>query len=164
MPFTLFNMKYSHQENILLISRRCTTDVNNIQLLSFDEVNVWIYWLLKKMIFIEPKSEYHSFFRSQLIHTFTESKDSNCFILYFEEIVVFWKKKLHVHCPDVVLHYCMHHHCYLNLYHLIYFAMFRPTKWQILVLGTGGTSASTDHFLLLYWRMRQINYFFSLVD
>ena len=43
MPFTLFNMKYSHQENILLISRRCTTDVNNIQLLSFDEVNVWIY-------------------------------------------------------------------------------------------------------------------------
>jgi hypothetical protein len=40
MPFTLFNMKYSHQENILLISRRCTTDVNNIQLLSFDEVNV----------------------------------------------------------------------------------------------------------------------------
>jgi hypothetical protein len=41
-PFTLFNMKYSHQENILLISRRCTTHVNNIQLLSFDEVNVWI--------------------------------------------------------------------------------------------------------------------------
>jgi hypothetical protein len=29
------------------------------------------------------------FFQSQLIHTFTESKDSNCFILYVEEIVVF---------------------------------------------------------------------------
>ena len=36
---------------------------NVIQLLSFDEVNVWIYLL---------------------IHTFTESKDINCFILYFE--------------------------------------------------------------------------------
>jgi hypothetical protein len=33
---------------------------------------------------------------------------------------------------------------------LIYFSMFRPTKWQILVLGTGGTSASTDHILFLY--------------
>jgi hypothetical protein len=32
------------------------------------------------------------FFKSQLIHTFTESKDSNCFILYFEEILVFWNE------------------------------------------------------------------------
>jgi hypothetical protein len=29
------------------------------------------------------------FFKSQLIHTFTESKDNNCFNLYFEEIMVF---------------------------------------------------------------------------
>ena len=66
---------------------------------------------LKKMIFTEPesgfidfwkkiyslspkgRSEYHFFFKSQLIHTLTESKDSNCFILYFEEKVVFWNKK-----------------------------------------------------------------------
>ena len=98
------------------------------------------FW--KKWYSLSPKgrNEYHFFFfKSQLIHTFTESKDINCFILYFEEIVLFWNKKLHVYCPEVVLHYCMHHHCYLNLYHLIYFAMFRPTKWQILVLGTGGT-------------------------
>jgi hypothetical protein len=38
-----------------------------LPLLSFDEVNVWI------------------FFKSQLIHTFTESKDSNCCILYVDE-------------------------------------------------------------------------------
>jgi len=42
----------------------------------------------------------------------------------------------------------------------LYFSMFRPTKWQILVLGTDGTSASTDHILFLYWQMRQMNYFF----
>ena len=60
---------------------------NIIHLLYFDEINVWI------------------FFKSQLIHTFTESKGSNCFILYIEEIVVFWNKTLHVLCPDVVLHF-----------------------------------------------------------
>ena len=48
----------------------------------FIEVNVWIYWLLRgKMIFTETK---FFFYKSQLIHTFTESKDNNCFILYFE--------------------------------------------------------------------------------
>ena len=56
------------------------------------------------------------FFTSQLIHTFTESKDNNCFILYVEEIVVFWNKKLHVHCPDVVLHYCLHHHAIIWIF------------------------------------------------
>ena len=34
-----------------------------------------------KMIFTETK---FVFYKSQLIHTFTESKDNNCFILYFE--------------------------------------------------------------------------------
>jgi len=33
---------------------------------------------------LEGRNEYHIFFQSQLIHTFTESKDSNCFNLYFE--------------------------------------------------------------------------------
>jgi hypothetical protein len=37
--------------------------IDNIQLLSFDEVNVWIYRLLKKIIFIEleGRSEYNLF-------------------------------------------------------------------------------------------------------
>ena len=53
-----------------------------VDLLTFDEVNVWIYWLLRgKMIFTETK---FFFCKSQLIHTFTESKDNYCFILYFE--------------------------------------------------------------------------------
>jgi hypothetical protein len=96
------------------IKRNVVLKYNIIQLLSFDEVNVWIYWLLKKKNDIhwarKGQSEYHFVFKRQLIHTFTESKDSNCFILYVEDIVVFWNKKLHVHCPDVVLHYCLHHH------------------------------------------------------
>jgi hypothetical protein len=73
-----------------------------VDLLTFEKND--IHWARKGELNI-------IFFKSQLIHTLTESKDSNCFILYFEEIVVFWnKKKLHVHCPDVVLHYCLHHH------------------------------------------------------
>ena len=127
-----------------------------IQLLSFDEVNMWIYWLLTKIIFTELQSArwISFFFKSQLIHTFTESKDSNCFILYFEEIMVFWNKKLHVHCPDVVLRYCLHHHPIIWIfYHLIYFLMFRPTKWQI----------HRPHFVFVLMDA-QINYFFSLVD
>ena len=37
--------------------------IDNIPLLSFDEVNVWIYRLLKKIIFIEleGRSEYNLF-------------------------------------------------------------------------------------------------------
>ena len=124
-----------------------------MDLLTFEKND--IHWAQKGKVNI-------IFFKSQLIHTFTESKDSNCFILYVEEIVVIWNKKLHVHWPDIVLHYCLHHHAiyYLILYHLIYFSMFRPTKWQIFVLGTGGTSASIDPILFLCWRMRQMNYFF----
>ena len=40
----------------------------------------------KKYIFTEAEgqNEYHVFFKSQLSHTFTESKDSYCFSLYFE--------------------------------------------------------------------------------
>jgi hypothetical protein len=96
-------------------------------------------------------------FKSQLIHTFTESKDSNCFILYFEEIVVFWNKKKATRPLSCRSATCLlTSPCYyLNLYHLIYFLMFRPTKWQLLVLRTGDTSASTDHILFLYWRMRK---------
>ena len=39
-----------------------------------------------KIIFTEPevRSEYIFLFKSQLIQSFTESKDSICFILYFE--------------------------------------------------------------------------------
>jgi hypothetical protein len=40
------------------------TYLNNIiQLLSFDSVNVWFYWLLKKIIFTEAalQSEHHFF-------------------------------------------------------------------------------------------------------
>ena len=38
---------------------------------------IYIYYTIeKKKIFTEPKSK--------LSHTFTEAKDSNCFILYFE--------------------------------------------------------------------------------
>jgi hypothetical protein len=46
----------------------------------------------KKIIFTETegRSEYHFFFKGQLIHTFTESKDSNCFILYFNCSFVWW--------------------------------------------------------------------------
>ena len=70
-------------------------------------------------------------FKSQLIHTFTESKDSNCFILYFEEIVVFWNKKKATRPLSCRSATCLlTSPCYyLNLYHLIYFLMFRPTKW-----------------------------------
>ena len=35
-------------------------------------------------IYLKQKNEYFFFFKSQLIHKFTESKDNNCFILYFE--------------------------------------------------------------------------------
>ena len=175
----------------------------------------------------EPKGRSE---KSQLIHTFTESKDSNCFILYFEiswyseikkiqvfqrfiiyilsnnnELLIMWN--INVNCSRVVgnqrhswvciclitgmllqIFYCWPSYwwsatllftslCfYLNLYHLIYFSMFRPTKWHILIVflffclflrGAGdtvGTSRSTDHNLLLCWRMRQMKYFSSLVD
>jgi hypothetical protein len=88
-----------------------------VDLLTFDEVNVWIYWLLKKIIFTElERTKLISFFSSQLIHTFTESKDSNCCILYVEEIVVFWNKKLHAHCPEVVLQHCLHNHAIIWIF------------------------------------------------
>ena len=56
-----------------------------LQLLSFDEVNVWIFEKEKKNHWY-PKGKVNIifYFNCQLIHTFTESKDNNCFILYFE--------------------------------------------------------------------------------
>ena len=43
------------------------------------------------MTFTEPesRSEYNFFFKRQLIQTFTESKDSNCFILEQKNIFNF---------------------------------------------------------------------------
>jgi hypothetical protein len=47
-----------------------------LQLLSFEKINGWIYWLKKRDIHWAWRSKWVSvFFKSQLIHTFTESKD-----------------------------------------------------------------------------------------
>ena len=58
--YTSKNWKnYRSNKVLLILGQRTGINredwVNTIQLLSFDEVIVWIYWLLKKMIFTEPE-------------------------------------------------------------------------------------------------------------
>ena len=56
-PFFLLHNKPKQSVYLIYQTEKYLLSYNNIQLLTFDEVNVWIYWLLKekKMIFTLPK-------------------------------------------------------------------------------------------------------------
>jgi hypothetical protein len=105
-----------------------------IQLLSFDEVNVWIYWLLKKNdIHWARNGEVNIIFFKSINPHIYKIKTLNVLFYIFEEIVVFWNKKLHVHCPCVVLHYCLHHHA-ISAY-LSFNIVFNIPSYKVANLG-----------------------------
>jgi hypothetical protein len=72
-------IEYTSPGRFVERSKKKLLIIDNIPLLSFDEVNVWIYRLLKKIIFIEleGRSEYNLFSKVNY-QTFGSYSSSDC--------------------------------------------------------------------------------------